>query len=64
MYWIVKTIFKEYLRRKNNAISSLPDDKRNSPQELEKFGDWQYGKGSTAWRIVTKKIKDSEDILA
>lgn len=51
-------------KKENNAIDSLPESKRNFPQEVTKFGDWQYGKGSTAWRITERKIKDSADILS
>ena len=56
----IQGIFK----KEENAIDSLPESKRNFPQELTKFGDWSYGKGTSVWRIVERKVRDSEDILS
>ena len=48
--------------KEEHAIASLPEAKRNRPQEVTKFGDWTYGTGKTKWRITERKVKDSAGI--
>lgn len=55
------TIEGIFLKEKN-AIESLPDSKRNFPQEIKKYGTWSYGT-SNKWRIEQRKIKDSAGIV-
>ncbi len=54
----IQGIFK----KKEWAVDSLPEEKKRHPMEITKLGDWKYGKGTTAWKILEKKVKDSAGI--